>query len=158
MKNHFITLICFVLIASFVLPIYAEDANPCDTYRYINMTVYIRGNYVYYDLSNNGTIEAPHVDSVWITRGEDQSTVKATSYAQSGEPVYDISTLDRGHYILWIKIEECVLGRLFIVRGVHSGNTNIFKENIFTSKILRNGQLLIIRDKKTYTVTGQEVN
>ena len=74
------------------------------------MTVYIRGNYVYYDLSNNGTIEAPHVDSVWITRGEDQSTVKATSYAQSGEPVYDISTLDGGHYILWIKayLADCL--------------------------------------------------
>ena len=156
MKNHFITLICFVLIASFVLPIYAEDADPCDTYRYINMTVYIRGNYVYYDLSNNGTIEAPHVDSVWITRGEDQSTVKATSYAQSGEPVYDISTLNGGHYILWIKIEECVLGRLFIVRGV-SSDISTAKENISASKILRDHQLFILRDDKTYTVTGQKV-
>ena len=157
MKNQFLTLICFVMIVSFASPIYAEDADPCDTYRYINMTVYIRGNYVYYDLSKNGTIEAPHVDSVWITRGEDQSTVKATSYAQSGEPVYDISTLDRGHYILWIKIEECVLGRLFIVRGVHSGNTNIFKENIFTSKILRDGQILILRGENIYDICGRQI-
>ena len=155
MKNNFIAVIYFVLIACFALPTYAVDDNPCYVYQDIMMTVYFRGNYVYYDLSNNGTIVAPHVDSVWITKGEARSIV-ATCHAQSGEPVYDVSSLERDYYILWVQIGECILARLFIARGV-SSDISSAKENISASKILRDGQLFIIRDGVTYTATGQKV-
>lgn len=35
--------------------------------------------------------------------------------------------------------------------------TNIQQENTILAKVLRNGQLFILRDGKTYTVQGQEV-
>ncbi|MGM9837726.1 MAG: hypothetical protein ACI30A_04465 [Paludibacteraceae bacterium] len=86
----------------------------CAKYRHINLSVSVRtsDSTVHYDVSNNGTITPPYVDSVWITLGD---SVELTCHAQSKEPI-DISFLTRGYHILHIQMGECVTGRMFMVR------------------------------------------
>ena len=51
-----------------------------------------------FDISNNGTIEPPYVDSVWILKTEQEPLRKLD--AQSGDTI-DVSSLEKqGHYIL----------------------------------------------------------
>ena len=81
----------------------------CAEYRHINLSISSTGDtIVRYDISNRGTIDPPHVDSVWITNNKD--AVMLTGHAQSGEPI-DVSSFPDGTYYLWIQIGDCVMSK-----------------------------------------------
>lgn len=105
--------ICYLLLALFALPIYAEQ-NPCEEYKHVNLSVRLCGRAsLIYHLSNDG-IEPPYVDSVWIVNTEQEPLQKL--YAQSGDTI-DVSFLEnQGHYILRVYINGCMMSRTFVYR------------------------------------------
>ena len=75
---------------------------PCEEY---DLSISVHGSpqcYVTFDLSKNGTVTPPVVDSVCIT--DTKSKVIATYYDKqskpSGDNKIDISSLERGNYVL----------------------------------------------------------
>lgn len=137
------------------LPMVA-DTSPCEEYQYIHFTVAVYGSTLKYDVSNNGTIQPPHVDSAWIV-GSDTTKFMFSTQAQSREPI-DISCLERDFYILKILIGDCMMGRLFYTRGAPTSIVNPNSaEDIPATKICRDGQVLIERNGRTYTITGQQL-
>lgn len=147
-------LFVIVLAALFALPcvLYAAEQD-CSTY---HVSTSVIGNTLRYDMSRQGTVEPPYVDSIWITDKTD--SILYVSYVQSGEEI-DISEFERGYYILWVRVKECLLARRF---GKSTGDVTIVGETkeektlpIKTS--LRGGQILILRGGHTYTLSGQEV-
>ena len=156
----FIQIIIFVVISQLAVASgMASDTTACEEYKQIKFSVSVVGTKVRYDLSNNGTLEPPHADSVWITfHTEDTTSVVYTGHAQSGEFI-DISSFERGFYGLHVLIGECKMAQSFIFRG-RGQTTTLGQEPVVTntaSKILRNGQILILRGDKTYTLQGQQV-
>ncbi len=81
----------------------------------LNMTIAINGNTLRYDLSNNGTIDISDVvvSSVKITN--QMGITYINSSAGSGEPI-DISSLNRGYYILTVIADGNTYSRMFIKR------------------------------------------
>ena len=150
-------LFLFALFACcFISPAMADD-DPCEEYSYINYVVYTNWNILKYDLSNNGTTEPPHVDSVWITDAND-SIIQVYYDVQSGDGI-DIAFLPRGYYLLFIQMGDCVQGRLFIARGSHPSDIGVAQDERtrFVTKVLRNGQIFIIRGENVYTMQGQQI-
>ena len=158
MKNqrHFKCL-CSLLLAIISFSYIKAEDNPCEEYSYINYVVYTNWNILKYDLSNNGTTEPPHVDSVWITDAND-SIIQVYYDVQSGDGI-DIAFLPRGYYLLFIQMGDCVQGRLFIARGTYPSDVGVVLEEQTHSvaKILCGGQIYILRGDKTYTMQGMEV-
>lgn len=113
--------ICYLLLALFALPIYAEQ-NPCEEYKHVNLSVRLCGRAsLIYHLSNDG-IEPPYVDSVWIENTEHEPLRKLD--AQSGDTI-DISFLEKqGPYILRVYIGECMLSRTFVHRVISTDLEN----------------------------------
>ena len=88
-----------------------------------------------------------HVDAVTPPDVEEKTFYEVSTVA----PVYvpDASVMEYKSHPVW--------GRLNI-RGKNNVPTDISDtEPVITQKLLRDGQLLILRGDKTYTVTGQEV-
>lgn len=131
----------------------------CLAYREHDLTVYLQREILRYDLSNNSTVEPPYVDSVWIFAPQEPEVVLLSSHAQSGEGI-DISTLPQGHLVCSIQISDCVLSRLFVhmkSEGQSQGCANPSSESS-AFKILREGQILILRGDKTYTIHGAQIS
>jgi hypothetical protein len=133
------------------------NADPCEMYRDINMTISLNRNVLRYDLSMNGTTTPPYVDSVWIATGKDMQIIQ-TYYVQSGEPI-DISFLEKGYYILYIQLGNCVMGRTFIWRGEYGTANQQLQINQESSvyKVFKNGMLLIIHGDRIYTIQAVPV-
>lgn len=149
MKGCQLYKILLVLVFStYSLHLMAEDTSCGGIY----MSVSEMYNSLKYDISNNGTIEPAHVDSAQIVNSEGE--VVQTYYVQSQE-VIDISFLPRGYYVLWIYIGDCKYSRLFIARGTKTDLNMTEDNNSNVSKRIQNNQILIIRNEKTYTLTGQ---
>ena len=163
MKKEILFFIRIIVLVAISIPAVARemtsDTTACEEYKHINFSVSLSGSNLRYDQSNNGTIEPPHADSVWIMwHTEDTISVVYTGHAQSGEFI-DISSFERGFYGLHVLIGECKMAQSFIFRG-RGQTTTIGQEPVVTntaSKILRNGQILILRSDKTYTLQGQQV-
>lgn len=151
-------LITCTLIIVFLPLFVIADVDSSELCEYIHMTCSINGALLRYDLSENGTVPAPFVDSAWITKATDTTIVLRTYYVQSGEWM-DISYLERGPYFLWVQTGECTKTCRFYSRGIiaNNQNTNDFK-NITPLKILRNGQIYILHSDKTYTLQGTETD
>lgn len=145
-------ILCVFLAALSIHTLKADD-DPCHIYGGAMGIAVFRSTLVY-DISKNGTITPPYVDSVWVTPA-DTSDVLMVTYAQNHEKI-DISCLDRGIYVLFIRIGDCVIGRMFYYRG-YATDVLETKTKPFVRKYIHNGKLLIKCDDKTYTVIGQEV-
>ena len=150
-------LFLFALFACIFMSQAMANEDPCEEYAQFYYAVSVNWNILKYDLSNNGTTEPPHVDSVWITDAND-SIIQVYYDVQSGDGI-DISFLPRGYYLLFIQMGDCVQGRLFIARGAYPSDIDIVSDERTHSatKILRNGQIFILRGDGVYTLQGQEV-
>ena len=147
----------FALFACcFISPAMADD-DPCEEYAQFYYAISVNRNILKFDLSNNGTTEPPHVDSVWITDTND-SIIQVYYDVQSGDGI-DIAFLPRGYYLLFIQMGDCVQGRLFIARGAYPSDIGVAQDERTHSatKILRNGQIFIIRGENVYTMQGQQI-
>ena len=130
--------------------------DPCRAYQNVTIAVAVAEDYstIRYDLADEGMPITLAVDSMWITNNA-VSPVVLTGHAQPGDPI-DISFLRKGLYVLWVQIEECVKeGPQF---RIDSPSTDLDSPaGIDTAvKILYNGQLLILRNNKVYTLQGVE--
>ena len=138
------------------LSLYAED--PCEEYAQFYYAISVNRNILKFDLSNNGTTEPPHVDSVWITDTND-SIMQVYYDVQSGDEI-DIAFLPRGNYFLFIQMGDCIRGILFIARGTYPTDIDDIWElhSQTISKFIRNGQLFIRRGDVIYTTDGRIVH
>ena len=134
--------------------LYAEDS--CEEYSHIKYAISINRNILKYDLSNNGTTEPPYVDSVWIA--DDNDSILQVYYDIQSQDDIDISFLERGHYVLYVQVGNCVMGRMFIARGTYPTDIDDILElhSQTISKFIRNGQLFIRRGDLIYTIQGQK--
>ena len=100
-----------------IVPYYGSEE--CYEYQHVNMSVVVFGkSSIIFDLSNNGTIDPPYVDSIWIVNTDQEPLRKL--YAQSRDTI-DISFLEeRGTYILRVYIDGCVKSRIFVYRNVQN--------------------------------------
>ena len=87
------------------------SANPL-----LNMTVSIVGSSVIYDLSNNGTIDISDVVISSVTISDTSGNIWISSpNSHSGDPI-NISSLNRGYYLLSVVADGHTYTRLFIKR------------------------------------------
>ncbi len=155
MKKHVVIILLIILS----VPLMADDFDPCEDYYFSRI---LHGDHTLsYSMVGWQDIEEPYVDSVWITTVVDKTTIILVSHIQPREKI-DISFLPRGQYLFWVQVGACKQGRLFSPHngGVHTPVTEIqcnVEELSNPDKFFHNGQLLILRDGKTYSVTGQEV-
>ena len=100
-----------------IVPYYGSEE--CYEYQHVNMSVLVFGkSSIIFDLSNNGTIAPPYVDSIWIVNTDQEPLRKL--YAQSSDTI-DISFLEeRGTYILRVYIDGCIKSRTFVYRNVQN--------------------------------------
>lgn len=150
-------LLCLLLIL-FALPIFAE-LDPCEEYKHIKLSIVTlpKISSIVFDLSNNGTIEPPYVDSVWILNTEPEPLQKL--YAQSGDTI-DISFLEENKtYVLRVYINGCMKSRVFYHRVVPTYLENntispLPKSNFFYHK----GVLYYeAPDGKRYDILGRKL-
>ena len=130
--------------------------DPCIAYRNTTIAVTVAEDYstIRYDLADEGMPTTIAVDSIWITNNA-VSPVVLTGHAQPGEPI-DISFLRKGLYVLWVQIEDCVKeGPQFRIDRI-STDLDSPADSETAVKILHNGQLLILRNNKVYTLQGVE--
>ncbi len=161
MKKEILFLIRIIVLVAISIPAVARemtsDTTACEEYKHINFSVSLSGSNLRYDQSNNGTIEPPNADSVWIMwHTEDTISVVYTGHAQSGEFI-DISAFERGYYVLHVLIGECEMSRMFVYRGRSVTRVQDAVVNDAAAKILRNGQIYILRGENIYTLHGQQV-
>ena len=100
-----------------ILPI--KWSEECEEYKHVNMSVIVFGkSSIIFDLSNNGTIDPPYVDSIWIVNTDQEPLRKL--YAQSRDTI-DISFLEeRGTYILRVYIDGCRKSSTFVYRPIQN--------------------------------------
>ena len=117
-----------------IVPYYGSEE--CYEYQHVNMSVRVFGkSSIIFDLSNNGTIDPPYVDSIWIVNTDQEPLRKL--YAQSRDTI-DISFLEtQGHYILSVYIDGCVKSRTFVYRNVQNKWSDTWCD---TWNILSHGQ------------------
>ena len=92
---------------------YISWSEGCEEYKHINLAVQMlpKISSMIFDISNNGTIEPPYVDSVWILKTEQEPLRKLD--AQSGDTI-DLSFLEENEdYILRVYINGCIKSRTF---------------------------------------------
>ena len=155
MKKNFNTLLvaCIWTVAS------SAQTWTCDEYPDFSPYVtYITQNSITYYLSNNPDAILPPADSIWVLGTENQDTPVMVVHAKEGESI-DISSLERGVYMLSIQLGDCVSGSVFFKRNdpIEEGIIKVPLAIPSASKYIRNGRLLIEREGKIYDATGAEV-
>ena len=135
---------------------WSPTPDPCEAYSNVTIAVTVAEDYstIRYDLADDGMPTTIAVDSIWITNNA-VSPLVLTGHAQPGEPI-DISFLRKGLYVLWVQIEDCVKeGPQFRIDRI-STDLDSPADSETAVKILHNGQLLILRNNKVYTLQGVE--
>lgn len=79
------------------------------------MSVWVNGNTLTYDLSNNGTIDISDVVISSVQIADPNGYVWLTPNAGSGDPI-NISSLARGYYIITVVADGENYSRMFIKR------------------------------------------
>lgn len=130
----------------------------CEEYEDIYVSVMKQDLIVTFDLSNDGTIEPPFVDSVGIAPIADTSNPIRIYYIQSGEQI-DISFLDYGVYALLIYMGDCVKGGAFIIEKSTNVENNSALELVKKGKLFYNQGILYFRtpDGICYDMLGRSV-
>lgn len=127
----------------------------CDIYKTIllHSRTSSNQNVLQYWLSNPDNIELPPIDSVWVINPDQE--VVLVSYAQPMEDI-DISFLPNWVYVLYIQLGECVKSKtFFVIRNQGQSIDNVTSEQPPVYKIIRDGQLYIRREGKTYSPDGR---
>lgn len=155
MSNWKLLFITVLLAIAAVEPTRAENADSCSQYSMVVET-FIDSTMLYF-FAQDPSMEQPHVDSIWI-RGtaEYYSTIYLVSYAQPREKI-DLSFLERGHYLCYAQIGDCVSVRMFGFRGrTPTGTHNPYACEVQSSvrKVIHNGQLYIVKEGVCYDVLG----
>ena len=166
-QNLMIHIVCVSFFAIYFSYPAKADEDPCEEYAQFYYAISVNRNILKFDLSNNGTTEPPHVDSVWITDTND-SIMQVYYDVQSGDEIdivqsgdeIDIAFLPRGNYFLFIQMGDCIRGILFIARGTYPTDIDDILElhSQTISKFIRNGQLFIRRGDVIYTTDGRIVH
>ena len=128
-------------------------SDSCDMYETVSLhsRTSSNQNVLQYWLSNPDNIELPPIDSVWVINPDQE--VVLVSYAQPMEDI-DISFLPNWVYVLYIQLGECVKSKvLFVGRNQGQALDDITVEAPIY-KIIRDGQLYIRREGKTYRLDG----
>lgn len=140
--------------------VYSTDSvsYSCDKYENICLSVTYQNSMVTYDISNEGTITPPYVDSVWISSIIDTSVPIQTYYVQSGEWI-DVSFLDSGCYGLLIHMEDCVKGGIFIHEKTATSVTYSILESLNKGQLIYYQGALYFKtfDGKYYDLLGRRV-
>ena len=157
MKAKNIIMAFFLVVLA--IPIFAEDAKPCDEY-YFSCTVHDSNHTMEYSVVGWQHIEEPYVDSVWIVDAYNPTTIILVSYIQPRERI-DISSVPSGRYLCYAQVGECTFARTIMPRNgprtdVEETQTNS-NNQLAPSKFFRDGQLLIEKNGKTYTIQGAQV-
>lgn len=131
--------------------------DPCEEYQDIAIAVAVDKDNaaISYTLSDNGTTTPLHVDSIWLTNNAIHPVV-LTGNAQPGESI-DVSFLRKDMYVLWVKIGDCIIDSNTFRLGDTAMDIEAPADSETAVKIFRNGQLLIRRNSKTYTLQGVEI-
>lgn len=140
--------------ARFGKQITASDS--CDMYETVSLHCRTSSdqNILQYWLRNPQNIELPPIDSVWVINPDKE--VVLVSHAQPEEDI-DISFLPNWLYLLCVQLGECVKSETFwVIRNQGQGLDDMKSEQPPVYKILHDGHILILRDDRTYTITGQE--
>lgn len=113
--------------------------------------------YYLYDY-NYHTKEPVPVDSLWITVGDRETYLCSVDVVSQGEDI-DVSFLPSNLYFLHAQIGGCEANGAFYLYARYQDNTivNADESPHAARKFLRNGQILILRGDKTYTLTGQQL-
>lgn len=154
MSNWKLLIITVLLSIAAVEPMKAEDVDSCSQYFMVVET--FLDSTMHYFFAQDPSQEQPHVDSIWITDTAESSTIFLVSYAQPRERI-DLSFLERGYYICFAQIGDCVSGRRFGFRGRKpTGTYNPYACEVQSSarKVIHNGQLYIVKDGIYYDVLG----
>lgn len=155
--------ICAVLLFALciALSLMADEIGSCDQYDLKCITKRFPTTMLRYSLVKDATSEEPYVDSVWITRGiEDTATIYLVTCTQPRE-WFDISSVPAGPCVCNARVGDCVMKRYVYVRHVTTTrNKDVIAPaqdtHSFAIKYFRNGQLQIRCHDKTYTVQGIE--
>ena len=158
-----------VLVLFFTMSGFA-DSRPCEEY-YLTVGV-DRLGHLHYDLSRNGTIEPPFVDSVCIEKPIEESIEELGYYTYEVVETYydvqshpsddyiDISSFERGNYILAVYVNECVMKRLFVARKnyvTHVECISIRQTNQGKITYYQGILYLSFPDGKCYDVLGRKL-
>lgn len=134
---------------------YAEDSITCEAYPDFQPRIYLYQDSLVYYIFKSQEYLGPAADRVWI-ENESRETVMIV-HALQGERV-DISSLEKGYHICLIKLGECIGGRVFYKRNDPPQTPiNHIPASSSTTKVLRDGQLYILRDGRTYNAQGLRV-
>ncbi len=146
------------LLGGISLQTFAESFS-CEEYKQIKMSCSVsRDQCLQYDVTNNGTIIPPYVDSVWIAKKKEDEIIEIIQVyynIQSSECI-NISFLERGYYILYVQMKDCIMGCLFFSRASPADIEPPVKQTM-CNKILRDGQLFIEHHGKTFTILGEKL-
>ena len=112
MKKIIFVLVCLLFCSSTIIAEEIPAEQDCSVY---NLSASAQNNLLQYDLSRNGTVVPPHVDSAWIVGQDNQTLPLLITNAQSGDYI-NISKLDRGYYLLGVKVGECQYNKPFFQR------------------------------------------
>ena len=137
-----------------------EEWDYCLDYADYHLFAWTEDNTLYYDLTDYGRYEPIAVDSVWVSNPDDLQTPLLVSQAQNSEAI-DASMLDKGNYQIFAQIGGCLKTASFYkwaeAAPLAIDNQTTNDQQLTTTKILRDGQILILRGDRTYTLTGLEV-
>lgn len=152
MKRIFIAILSWVCSSTLCFSI---DVSPCETYPDFYPRCIVRGNCMkYYLFEGKDKLEIV-ADSVWINNQEGETIM--TVRERQGEQV-DISSLYRGYYICNFQIGDCIGADMFYNRkNPEEDILTPDKELIPASKLLHDGQVLILKQNKKYTIDGKVI-
>lgn len=129
-------------------------SDSCDMYETVSLHRRTSSdqNVLQYWLRNPDNIELPPIDSVWVINPDKE--VVLVSHAQPEEDI-DISFLPNWLYLLCVQLGECVKSETFwVIRNQGQSIDNVTSEQLPVYKIIRDGQLYIRREGKTYRLDG----
>lgn len=134
-----------------------EEWDYCLEYADCYLLTDVTINVLRYSLTNTDQFENFHVDSVWVSSLYEPDVPLLVSDAQPEEDIV-LSTLDQGEYLFSIQIGECVK-RVQFYKHAQAEHESINTPDTpsYATKILRDGNLYILRGEKTFTITGAEV-
>ena len=152
-------ILAILLVAQFGAKSYASTReNTCDAYPdFITKVGHYTQNSIYYYMSNNKEAILPPADSVWVLGTESLDVPVMIIHAAEGESI-DISSLEKGVYLLCVQLGDCQSCHEFFKRENQQEAIHYIQSILspFT-KLLRDGQLLINIGDKLYNAQGQEV-